>query len=138
MAKKVVQEEVVTTSQVGVGRLVRLCVAAWLIPGFGHLLLGRKWRALILFVSIVSMFLLGLLMRGEFFTVRADAYLQSLGYFGEMAVGVAMPAARFFGYDGGGPRFPGSGYGTAYLVTAGMLNVLALLDSYDIALGRKP
>jgi len=138
MPKKVVEEEVAAMSEVGLGRLVRLCLAAWLIPGFGHLLLGRKWRALILFVSIVSMFLLGLLMRGEFFTVHADSYLQSLGYFGEMAVGVAMPAAKFFGYEGGDPRFAGSGFGTAYLVTAGMLNVLALLDSYDIALGRKP
>jgi len=138
MAKKAVEEEVAVTSKVGLGRLVRLCVAAWLVPGFGHLLLGRKWRALILFVPIVTMFLLGLLMRGEFFTVQPNAYLQSLGYFGEMAVGVAMPAAKFFGYDGGDPRFPGSGFGTAYLVSAGMLNVLALLDAYDIALGRKP
>ena len=138
MTKKAVEEEAVVTSQVGLGRLVRLCVAAWLIPGLGHLLLGRKWRALILFVPILAMFLLGLLMRGEFFTVQPNAYLQSLGYFGEMAVGVAMPAARFFGYDGGDPRFSASGFGTAYLVSAGMLNLLAVLDAYDITLGRKP
>ena len=138
MSKETVEEEVAVTPKVGLGRVVRLCVAAWLLPGFGHLLLGRKWRALILFASIISLFGFGLVMKGEFFSVHANSYLQSLGYFGEMAVGVVMPAAKFFGYEGGDPRFPGSGFGTAYLVSAGMLNVLALLDAYDIALGRKP
>ena len=116
---------------------VRLCVAAWLIPGLGHLLLGRKWRALILFVSIISMFLLGLATKGEFFSSHAGSYLQMLGYFGELCVGVAMPAANFFGYSGDA-FFVSSDYGTAFLVAAGMLNVLAILDAYDIAMGRKP
>ena len=44
---------------------------------------------------------------------------------------------RFFGYSGGDPFFVSSDYGTAYLVAAGMLNVLAVLDCYDIAMGRK-
>ncbi len=121
-----------------IARLVRLCVAAWLIPGFGHFLLGRKWRALILFVSILAMFFLGLAMQGEFFPTNSGSYLETLGYFGELCVGVAMPAAKFFGYAGGNPFFVSSDFGTAYLVSAGMLNVLAILDSYDIALGRKP
>jgi hypothetical protein len=121
-----------------VGQLTRLCVAAWLVPGLGHLLLGRKWRALILFSAITIMFLLGLAMQGEFFTTGSGSYLQTLGYFGELCVGVAMPIAKFFGYSGGNPFFMSADYGTAYLVSAGMLNVLAILDSYDIAVGRKP
>jgi len=120
------------------GELVRLCVGAWLVPGLGHLLLGRRWRALILFVSIVTMFLLGLAMKGEFFSTQSDSILRTLGYFGEMCVGVAMPAARFFGYAGGDLFFASSDYGTAFLVAAGMLNVLCILDAFDIAMGRKP
>src|SRR5260370_14430596 len=116
---------------------VRLCVAAWLVPAFGHLLLGRKGRALILFCSILATFLLGLAMKGEFFSRQSESYLQMLGYFGELCVGVAMPAASFFGYSGGDPFFVSSDYGTAFLVAAGMLNVLAILDAYDIAMGRK-
>jgi hypothetical protein len=118
--------------------LVWLCVAAWLVPGLGHWLLGRKWRALILFASIVTMFLLGIGMQGEFFSTSSGSYLQSLGYFGELCVGLAMPAARFFGYAGGNPLFVSADFGTAYLVAAGMLNTLSILDTYDIALGRKP
>ena len=117
--------------------LVRLCVAGWLIPGFGHFLLGRKWRALILFAAIVAMFIFGLAMKGEFYTTGSGSYLETLGYFGEMCVGIAMPFAKFFSYAGD-PFFVSSDYGTAFLVTAGMLNVLAVLDAFDIAMGRKP
>ena len=138
MDKKAVEAEVAAKPKVDRGALLRLCVAAWLIPGLGHLLLGRKWRALILFASILSMFLLGIAMQGKFFSVQSPSYLQTLGFFGEMCVGVAMPAALFFGYSGGDPYFVSSDFGTAFLVAAGMLNVLTVLDAYDIALGRKP
>jgi len=137
MAKKAVEAEAPPKRKADRGVLVRLCVAAWLVPGFGHLLLGRKWRALILFASILGMFLLGIVMKGKFFSVHSPSYLQTLGFFGEMCVGVALPAALFFGYTGGDPYFVSSDYGTAFLVAAGMLNLLTVLDAYDIALGRK-
>jgi hypothetical protein len=138
MAIKVVQEKVSGSAQPNLATLVRLCVAAWIVPGLGHLLLRRKWRALILFSSIVTMFLMGIAMRGEFFSTSSGSYLQTLGYFGELCVGLAMPAARFFGYAGGNPLFVSADFGTAYLVAAGMLNTLSILDTYDIAMGRKP
>ena len=138
MANKVVQETSLRPAQPKLATLVRLCVAAWIVPGLGHFLLGRKWRALILFVSIVTMFLMGIAMQGEFFTTSSGSYLQTLGYFGELCVGLAMPAARFFGYAGGNPLFVSADFGTAYLVAAGMLNTLSILDTYDIAMGRKP
>jgi hypothetical protein len=117
--------------------LVRLCVAAWLIPGLGHLLVGRRWRALIIFASIMIMFALGLAMQGQFFSTSSASYLEALGHYGELCVGLALPAAKFFGYAGGDPFFVSSDFGTAYLVAAGMLNVLAVLDCFDIAMGRK-
>jgi hypothetical protein len=138
MAKKAVEGAVAVKPQAGTGRLVRVCVGAWLIPGLGHFLLGRRGRALILFASIVGMFLLGIAMKGEFFSVHSASYLQTLGFFGQMCVGVPMPAALFFGYSGGNGFFVSSDYGTAFLVAAGMLNVLTVLDAYDITLGRKP
>ena len=121
----------------GMGRLVRLCVGAWVFPGLGHFMLGRKWRALILGASILAMFLLGLAMRGQFFATGSGSYLETLGYLGELCVGAPMPVAKFFGYAGD-PLFVSSEFGTTFLVTAGMLNVLCILDAYDIAMGRKP
>ena len=117
--------------------LVRLCVAAWLVPGLGHLLVGRRWRALILFASIMIMFALGLAMQGQIFSTGSASYLELLGHYGELCVGLALPAAKFFGYGGGDLFFVSSDFGTAYLVAAGMLNVLAVLDCFDIAMGRK-
>lgn len=121
-----------------IAQTVRLCLAAWLIPGLGHFLLGRKWRALILFSAILGMFLLGVAMQGEFYRTGTGSYLETLGHFGELCVGIAMPAARFFGYSGGNPFFVSADYGSASLVAAGMLNVLAIFDAFDIAMGRKP
>jgi uncharacterized protein DUF6677 len=120
------------------GQLVWLCFAAWLIPGCGHYILAKKGRALILGTAIIVMFLFGLAMRGEFYAAQLGEFLKSLGFFGELCVGAAMPVAAFFGYSGGDPFFLSSDYGTAFLVTAGMLNVLTILDAYDIAMGRKP
>lgn len=137
MAKKAIEAEAAAQPKTDTGLLVRISVAAWLIPGCGHLLLGRKGRALLLFASIIGMFLLGIAMQGEFFTMHSSSYLQSLGFLGEMCVGVAMPVALFFGYTGGDQYFVSADYGTAFLVAAGMLNVLTVLDAYDIAQGRK-
>jgi Family of unknown function (DUF6677) len=120
-----------------IATLVRLCAAGWLIPGLGHYLLGRKRRAMIFFATILVMFLFGLAMKGEFYSTGTGVYLETLGYFGELCVGIAMPISRFFGYVGD-PFFVSSDYGTAFLVTAGMLNLLTIIDAYDIAMGHKP
>ena len=138
MANKVVHEAVSRSAPPKLSALVRLCVAAWLVPGLGHWLLGRRWRALILFSAIVTMFFMGIAMQGQFFSTNSGSYLETLGYFGEMCVGLAMPVTRFFGYAGGDPLFVSADFGTAYLVAAGMLNTLSVLDTYDIAVGRKP
>jgi hypothetical protein len=140
MSRKVVEEVLIAKpkeeARPEFGRIIRICAAGWVIPGCGHLLLGRKWRSLIFFVCIMVMFLFGLGMKGEVFSTQSGSMLETLGYFGELCVGVAMPVARFFGYAGD-PFFVSSDYGTAFLVAAGMLNVLTVLDAYDIAMGRK-
>jgi len=148
MAKRTTEAETVVKPGVEAGRsgmalpktgqLVWLCIAAWLIPGCGHFMLGKRGRALILGTAIILMFLSGLAMKGEFYAMQSGSILQSLGFLGEMCVGVAMPAAKFFGYQGGDPFFVSADYGTAFLVSAGMLNALAILDAFDISMERKP
>jgi hypothetical protein len=120
------------------GRLAWLCVAGWLVPGAGHFMLGRRGRALVLFLAIFLMFLFGVLMKGQFYSTDSASWLEVLGYYGELCVGAAMFVARFFGYPGGDPFFVSADFGTAFLVSAGMLNLLTILDAYDIAMGRKP
>jgi hypothetical protein len=138
MTNKSVSDAVAVPARPALSTLWKVCVAGWLVPGLGHLLLGHRWRALILFVSIVTMFVMGVAMQGQFFHTGTGSYLETLGYVGELCVGIAMPVARFFGFTGGNPLFVSSDYGTAYLVAAGMLNVLSIFDAFDIAMGRKP
>ena len=137
MPKNTAVEETTAQRTPPMRQLIRICVAGWLVPGFGHLLQKRKGRALVLFISILAMFLLGLAMEGKFYSYESQSYLERLGYLGELCVGIPMATAKFFGYSGGDPFYVSSDYGTAFLVAAGMLNVLSVLDAFDIAMGRK-
>src|SRR5262245_44272947 len=134
VAKKTVEESVPEKPELPRAFPARLIIAAWLVPGAGHFLQGKRERALILFASIISMFVFGLLMNGQFFSFRSPSTLQRLGSLGEWSVGAAMPIAHFFGYSGGDIFFVSSDYGTAFLIAAGMLNILTMFDAYDIAM----
>lgn len=113
----------------------------WLVPGGGHFLLKRKGRAALLALSITCMFVLGLLMRGAMFKPQSGDILTILinwgGFFGDIASGILYLLTTWLGYAQ--PDVPGQvhDYGTKFLVTAGLLNVLAMVDVYEIAGGRK-
>ena len=117
-------------------------VAGWVIPGAGHFLLKRTGRSALIFGSVILMFLFGLFMRGMMFTPEKGAdYLTTLinygGFVCNLASGAVYVLASMFGYSQ--PDMPGDGhdYGTKFLVTAGLLNILAMVDSYEIATGEK-
>ncbi|MBM3775631.1 MAG: hypothetical protein FJW37_10790, partial [Acidobacteria bacterium] len=113
----------------------------WLIPGGGHLLLKRYGRASLLGASITLMFLCGLLMRGSFFEPQTGDLLTTLiyvgGFIGNLASGILYLIATWLGYSQ--PDLAGHvhDYGTKFLVGAGLLNILAMVDAFDIAAGRK-
>jgi hypothetical protein len=113
----------------------------WIVPGGGHLLLKRRGRAALLAVSITCMFVLGLLMRGAMFKPQSGDILTILinwgGFAGDIASGILYLLSTWLGYAQ--PDMPGAAhdYGTKFLVTAGLLNVLAMVDAYEIAGGRK-
>lgn len=116
--------------------------AAWLIPGLGHFLLKRTGRAALIFAAVVLMFLFGLFMRGMMFTPEHGAdYLTSLinygGFLCDLCSGALYFCAAIFGYSQ--PDMPGDvhDYGTKFLVTAGLLNILAMVDVFEIAAGRR-
>src|SRR5574337_1076325 len=77
-------------AQPSTGSLFGLCLAAGLVPGLGHFLQGRRWRALVMFLAIVGMFAFGLAMQGQFFATGSGSYLHTLGYLAELSIGVPM------------------------------------------------
>lgn len=125
------------------------CVLAYLVPGLGHIYLGRMKRGLVFFSSIMIMFILGIVMKGHLYEFNIDnpaerftnllAFANAgvgLGYFipyllhifsSSISIGFGTPEAAAATYE----------YGNAFLWTAGLLNYLVTMDTFDIATGRK-
>ena len=113
----------------------------WIVPGGGHFFLKRPGRGALLLISVTLMFLLGLMMRGMMFTPQSGDLLTTVinygGFIGDLASGALYLVTMMFGYNQ--PDMPGAvhDYGTKFLVTAGLLNILAIVDAYEIAAERK-
>ena len=121
--------------------LAPLLAAAWLIPGAGHFLLNRKTRAALLFGCVVVSFVAGLMMRGYLFAPQTGDLFTTLiyvgGFIGNLAAGVPFLATKGLGYAQ--PDMAGHvhDYGTKLLVAAGLMNILAIVDAYEIVRGKK-
>ena len=113
----------------------------WLIPGGGHFLLKRNGRGGLILVSVVSMFLLGLMMRGTMFQPQTGDLMTTViycgGFIGDLAAGLLYLLTTWMGYNQ--PDMAGHvhDYGTKFLVGAGLLNILAMVDAFEIASRKK-
>ncbi len=117
-------------------------LAAWIIPGGGHFLQKKTGRGILILASVAGMFLFGLAMQGMMFTPERGDILTTLinygGFVCDLASGLFyFAAAVVFGYAM--PDMAGDvhDYGTKFLVTAGLLNILAMVDAYEIRIGKK-
>lgn len=113
-------------------------ILAWLVPGLGHFYLGRR-RTAIAFAGIVLLtFLAGLSFQGRLYTIEDGQPLTILATFAVYGAGVLNLVARAVLESPGGTILaPTFEYGCAYLLTAGLMNLLLVLDAYDIAAGKK-
>jgi hypothetical protein len=115
-----------------------LAIAAWLIPGMGHFLIGRRGRALIYFLAVAALATIGLALRGYIFEPTLRDPFDLLGYLANLGAGAFYFLARMV--DNGGPdvsRAAGD-YGTRFFATAGVLNLLCVIDALEIIARRKP
>jgi len=119
------------------GALVLLCVAAWAIPGAGHLWLGRRNKGLVLLIALPVMFAIGLALRGRLFPFDLSDPLVCLAALADLGIGLTYFVASGLGYGAGDVRAVTYEYGNAFLIVAGLLNLLVVIDAYDVALGRK-
>ena len=114
---------------------------AWIIPGGGHFLLKRPARGGLLAASVASMFLLGLMMRGALFSPQGGDLLTMViycgGFLGNLMSGILYFFSIWLGYSQPDVAGHVHDYGTKFLVGAGLLNVLAMVDAFEIATGRK-
>ena len=111
-------------------------IAGWLIPGAGHFLL-RKWgRGALLALSIIGMFVLGLAMQGKIYS-NAHDILDILGLVGDLGNGLLYVVARVFNLGADQVQVTTADYGKAFIVVAGLLNVIAAVDAHNLRTGRK-
>ena len=117
--------------------LTVLVVLAWLVPGSGHFLLRRRQRAAVFAGLILAAFVLGLLLQGELALPQAGDPLSYLAAIADLGTGALYFLARLLGLGVGTVTAVSFEYGNTFLLTAGMMNLLLVLDTYDIAVGRK-
>jgi hypothetical protein len=113
-------------------------LAGWLVPGVGHLLLGKWIRGLLLMVSILSMFAIGLALQGKIYTPNTGDPLDMLGFAGDLGAGLLYLLARTLDWGHTTVQIAIADYGTKFIVVAGLLNIVSAVDAHSLASGRKP
>jgi hypothetical protein len=143
------------TPQLPPTRTALALIAGWVLPGAGHAMLGRVRRGILFFVLIMGSFGLGLAHDGRLALYSPqEGFLTGLQLVANVGVGPADLFARMSAYGEaayvvpaqttqeyrpliekfrGRQRSALSAYGTAYLWSAGLMNLLLLMDIWDIA-----
>jgi hypothetical protein len=114
-----------------------ICLAAWAIPGAGHLWLGRRQKGVTFFLALVLMFLYGLWLEGRLFPFEPSQPLVALAAFADIGIGIPFLVAKAMHAGGGRVVAITYEYGNAFIMVAGLLNMLVVLDAFDTAQGRK-
>lgn len=137
-------------------RALLACSLAWLLPGAGHFFLGRRGRGAAFLAIVLATYLVGLGLDGRAYLADREHPLTALATFANVGIGPLDVLQRRATYDRlvwrlpSGPeretllaamrtrvRSQHSDYGSAFLLTAGLMNLLLILDAYDVAIGRK-
>lgn len=118
-------------------RALAVVLAGWLLPGLGHALLRMWGRALAIFLTVGFLVYLGAGMRGNVFEPGGDDAFARLGYIADAGTGSLYFLARTLEVEGSDVSHADGDYGTRFLATAGVLNLLAALHAYEAARGRK-
>lgn len=113
-------------------------IAGWLIPGAGHLMLGKWVRGLLLAISILTLFAIGIALGGKLYSPNTGELLDILGFLGDLGTGLPCLLGRLIGWGQAPVLVAIADYGTKFISIAGLLNVVAAVDAHSIAIGRKP
>ena len=118
-------------------RLIGLAIGAWLVPGAGHFRQGRVQKATVFFSTVSLMFVVGIASGGRLFPLQPSDPLVFLEAVAEWMVGLPRVIAGLGGFGAGDVTATSYEYGNTFLIVAGLLNALIVLDAIDFAKGRK-
>lgn len=114
-----------------------ISAVAWLLPGAGHLWLGRTQRGIIFLIALPLMFATGLWLHGRLFPFQPSEPLVALAACADVGIGMPYFVAKAMRVGAGNVIAATYEYGNAFIIVAGLLNMLVVLDAFDIAQGRK-
>lgn len=113
-------------------------VLAWIFPGLGHAYLGRRRTGLAYAAIVSTAFIVGILLQGRLYHVEPGHPLTLLATFACYGAGSLNLGARALLEKPGGDILAVTyEYGCTFLLTAGLMNLLLVLDAYDISTGAK-
>jgi hypothetical protein len=110
----------------------------WLIPGAGHMIQKRWIRGLLIMISIVALFVLGILMQGRVYRPNGGDILEILGFVGDLGAGALYIVSLALDLGQGAISLATADYGKVFIIVAGLLNFISVADAYHIAIGKKP
>ena len=120
-------------------------LAAWFIPGLGHVLYKRWYRAILMGGAVWLCFFVGLAMGGHLFDLSSEGswvILQVPPMIANLGTGALYIVSWLIDYGFADDPVRAARatyeYGNTFLLIAGLLNYLNMLDAFDIAAGRKP
>jgi hypothetical protein len=113
----------------------------WIFPGAGHCYLGKWGRGGLCFAAVVLLLALGVGLDGRIYRAQKDQPLTVLASFASMGNGPAhfvLRQSRLTSEGEGNNRSPFYEFGNTFILVAGLLNMLIILDAYDVGVGYKP
>jgi hypothetical protein len=116
---------------------VSIAFAAWLVPGLGHFLLNCKGRALGFFIAAGCLALIGFHLRGNIFPPHSIDPFGTLGFLADAASGIFYLSGKILERAGPDVARAAGDYGTRFIAAAGVVNLVAVFDAYEIASGRR-
>jgi len=114
-----------------------IILSGWVVPGLGHSLLGRWGRAAAFFVVVGVLAFAGYEQRGFAFSVHSNSPFGTLGFLADAASGVFYLMAHLVERAGPDMSRAAGDIGTRFIATAGVVNLLAIVDVIEIAKGRR-
>jgi hypothetical protein len=114
-----------------------ICAAAWFVPGAGHLWLGRWQKGLVFLITLTLMFAFGLWLEGRLFPFQWTEPLVALAAVADLGIGLPYFVAKILGFGPGQVVDITFEYGNTFIIVAGLLNMLVVIDAFDVAKGRK-
>jgi hypothetical protein len=114
-----------------------VALAAWFVPGAGHLWMGQRAKGLVFLLVLPAMFATGLAIDGRIFPFEPQQPLVALAALADLGIGLPYFIARAMGAGAGAVLSVSYEHGNTFIIVAGLLNLLVACDAWDLASGRK-